>query len=174
MRHVFSRRLQPTIAGRRLRYSLEVRNAGPSNGKDVVIADRLPAAVEFDSASPGCTLGPGREVRCALGEVAVGARPSRFVAVRVPPSATGLLVNSASVVGREGEDPAPPLRTRPVYDPTLGEFVDTPVYNGSVLRAGNRLAGPAVIEYPGTTVAMVSGQVGTIDRYLGIEIRRAP
>ena len=73
----------------------------------------------------------------------------------------------------EGEDPGPPLRTRPVYDPTLGEFVDTPVYDGAALRAGNRLTGPAVIEYPGTTVALVTGQVGTIDRYLGIEIRRA-
>jgi N-methylhydantoinase A len=62
---------------------------------------------------------------------------------------------------------------RPVFDPTLGEIVQMPVYDGASLRAGHHLPGPAIIEYPGTTVALVSGQVGRVDRYLNIEIRRS-
>ena len=61
---------------------------------------------------------------------------------------------------------------RPVYDMVAQGFVETPIYQGEALRNGNRIAGPAVIEYETTTVAIHSGQVGTVDDFLGISIRR--
>lgn len=62
--------------------------------------------------------------------------------------------------------------SRPVYDMVKHVFVDTPIYRGEALQNGNRIAGPAVIEYETTTVAIHSGQAGTVDEFLGISIRR--
>ena len=61
---------------------------------------------------------------------------------------------------------------RPVYDMVEQGFVETPIYRGEALQNGNRIIGPAVIEYESTTVVIHTGQVGTIDEYLGISIRR--
>jgi N-methylhydantoinase A len=73
-----------------------------------------------------------------------------------------------------GDDASPALRShRRVYDPTLNDFVDTPVYDGRALRPENSFVGPAVVEYPGTTVALVSGQSARVDELLGISITRA-
>ncbi len=51
------------------------------------------------------------------------------------------------------------------------EFVVTKVYDGLKTLAGNAIPGPAMIEYPGTTVAIGPGQRGAVDRFLNIEIR---
>ncbi len=61
---------------------------------------------------------------------------------------------------------------RPVYDIVEQGFIDTPIYRGEALRNGNRIAGPAIIEYDTTTVAIHSGQSGAVDEFLGISIRR--
>ncbi|MDE0511031.1 MAG: hydantoinase/oxoprolinase family protein [Gammaproteobacteria bacterium] len=62
--------------------------------------------------------------------------------------------------------------SRPVYDMVKHVFVDTPIYRGEALQNGNRIDGPAVIEYETTTVAIHSGQAGTVDEFLGISIKR--
>jgi N-methylhydantoinase A len=62
--------------------------------------------------------------------------------------------------------------TRRAYDAGTNAFTDTPVYDGAELRPGDRLKGPAIVEYPGTTVALLSGQAATVDELLDIEIRR--
>ena len=72
-----------------------------------------------------------------------------------------------------GTDPDHALKgSRPVYDMVEQGFVETPIYRGETLRNGNRIDGPAVIEYETTTVAIHSGQAGTVDEFLGISIRR--
>ena len=73
----------------------------------------------------------------------------------------------------EGDDPSPAHQaSRPVYDLDSEEFVETPIYNGERLKSGNRLEGPAIIEYEGTTVAISSNQIARIDDLLGMSIRR--
>ena len=62
--------------------------------------------------------------------------------------------------------------TRRAYDAGTNAFADTPVYDGTELRPGHRLEGPAIVEYPGTTVALLSGQAAGVDELLNIEIRR--
>jgi len=62
--------------------------------------------------------------------------------------------------------------SRRAYDAATRSFVDTRIYDGTRLRAGHHLAGPAIVEYPGTTVALPSGQRATVDELLGISIRR--
>jgi N-methylhydantoinase A len=73
-----------------------------------------------------------------------------------------------------GEDARAATRgTRLVFDPSRDTFVETAVYDGPSLSAGNRFVGPAVIEYAGTTVALISGQHARVDRHLNIEIRKS-
>ncbi len=64
-------------------------------------------------------------------------------------------------------------RDRRVYEPVTEAFVQTPVFAGEQLRPGNAIDGPAVIEYPTTTLALCSGQRAEVNEWLGIEIRRA-
>lgn len=51
-----------------------------------------------------------------------------------------------------GEDPSPALKKRrPVYLPSERDFSEIPVYNGHLLKHGNRIEGPAIIEQINTT-----------------------
>src|SRR5262249_47516258 len=54
---------------------------------------------------------------------------------------------------------------RPVYFEDQG-FVETPVYDGSLVRPGNLVAGPAVIEEPEATIVVYPGQEAMLDHYL--------
>ena len=72
-----------------------------------------------------------------------------------------------------GEDANQAVKgSRPVYDMVRQVFVDTPIFRGEALQHGNRIDGPAIIEYETTTVAIHAGQRATIDEFLGISIRR--
>lgn len=62
---------------------------------------------------------------------------------------------------------------RPVFDPVAGGYVTTPVYAGPELAPGHVVDGPAVLAYPTTTVALVTGQRGYVDELRGIRIEAA-
>jgi N-methylhydantoinase A len=47
-----------------------------------------------------------------------------------------------------------PSETRKAYFKEYGGYMDTPIYQGSNLKFGNEIAGPAVIEEPTTTVVL--------------------
>jgi N-methylhydantoinase A/oxoprolinase/acetone carboxylase beta subunit/N-methylhydantoinase B/oxoprolinase/acetone carboxylase alpha subunit len=49
-------------------------------------------------------------------------------------------------------------------------FVETPVYEGALLRPGNSLAGPAIVERMGDSLAVPPGYAGVVDRYLTIRL----
>jgi N-methylhydantoinase A len=51
--------------------------------------------------------------------------------------------------------------TRPVY--FGGSFRDTPIYQRSMLTAGSRLGGPAVVEEFGSTTVVFPGQSLQVD-----------
>jgi N-methylhydantoinase A len=51
--------------------------------------------------------------------------------------------------------------TRPVY---FGTWLDTPIYDGDKLLAGNRIEGPAIIEEVTTTVAIFPADRAEVDR----------
>ena len=76
--------------------------------------------------------------------------------------------------GAAGADPSEAAQgSRQAYDPAAEAFVETAIFAGSLLRPGNRVAGPAIVEYPGTTVALASGQQAEVDELLGISITRS-
>lgn len=52
-------------------------------------------------------------------------------------------------------------------------WVDTSTYYGDKLAAGNSLGGPAIIEYPTTTVVVTPEWKASIDEYLNVRLARA-
>jgi len=72
-----------------------------------------------------------------------------------------------------GPDPgAAELAPREAFDAATREVVETAVYDGALLRPGNAVTGPAVVEYPASTVVLSSGQVAVVDALLDLSIRR--
>ena len=61
---------------------------------------------------------------------------------------------------------------RRAYDAGQQAFVETAVYDGQALQPGHQIASPAIIEYDGTTVALVTDQTAVVDELLNITIRR--
>lgn len=54
---------------------------------------------------------------------------------------------------------------RMTYCPKRKDMIATPIYDGPGLPAGADLAGPAIIEHPGTTIVVLAGQRARIDEY---------
>jgi N-methylhydantoinase A len=63
---------------------------------------------------------------------------------------------------------------RPVYFASTG-YVDTPTYDRAALHAGNRIAGPALIEEHASTTVVHPGDMLEVDAFgdLIIEVRRS-
>jgi N-methylhydantoinase A len=116
----------------------------------------------------------------------LAAYGKRYGTESVPGAASFELVSCAV----EGRAPGPPLPLkehpagepdasdarigeRLVWDPGVGTAVDTAVYRGEELRCGNVILGPAIVQYADTTVALLTGQVCSVDRYLNLAIRDA-
>ncbi len=70
----------------------------------------------------------------------------------------------------EGPDPAPALKGRRTAYFESGEMPDVPVYQGELLRPGNRLGGPAIVEYRGTTAVVHGGQTAWVDAFSNLVI----
>ncbi len=88
--------IDPVNPGAPLIYTLTVSNAGPSDARDVVVTNTLPAGVTFVSTS-GCAEDPAGNGTCSLGTIAVGASAQYTIAVTVDPGTTGILSHTASV-----------------------------------------------------------------------------
>jgi N-methylhydantoinase A len=66
-------------------------------------------------------------------------------------------------------DPPPPMERRAAWFGKAGRL-ETPVFRRADLRAGMRLAGPAIVEEKTSTVVVYPGQSGRVDEFLNIEI----
>ena len=55
-------------------------------------------------------------------------------------------------------DKVAPRTHRMTWCPRTGGMVPTPIFDGPALPAGMRIAGPAIIEHPGTTIVVLAGQ----------------
>jgi len=71
-------------------------------------------------------------------------------------------------------EPAAILAPRPIYWDELKKILETPAYDGTRLRPGNVIAGPAVIETPDTTVVARPGQELSIDAFGNFELSVNP
>ena len=96
--------------------------------------------------------------------------PAELVSLRV--TVTGTMrkpPREAIEAGGESAEPAF-LRRKPVYFGSAGGFVDTPVYERELLRAGNRIAGPALIEEYASTTVLAPGDALVVDPFGNLDI----
>ncbi|MGH3133243.1 MAG: hydantoinase/oxoprolinase family protein [Gaiellaceae bacterium] len=71
----------------------------------------------------------------------------------------------------EGPDPTRAQRgRRDAFDPVEQRFVPHDILDGEALRPQNRIDGPAIVEFPGTTVAVATGQTAVVDELENIAI----
>jgi N-methylhydantoinase A len=92
--------------------------------------------------------------------------PVQIVSLRV--ELTGLRrMEGLAVAHKFGDEDASGAQvgTRQAYFERLGGFVDTPIYDGKLIRPGNVVTGPAVIHEPGTTIVVGVGQEAMLDQY---------
>jgi N-methylhydantoinase A len=72
-----------------------------------------------------------------------------------------------------GASPNPAFRgERPVYFEGAGHVL-TPVYSGDLLKPGNVIAGPAIVQRMGDSVVVPAGHKLEVDRYLTLVIKRS-
>jgi N-methylhydantoinase A len=57
---------------------------------------------------------------------------------------------------------------REVWLPEAGGFVACPVYDREHLRAGNRIAGPAIVEQMDATTVVLPGMIARVEPYLNL------
>jgi N-methylhydantoinase A len=99
--------------------------------------------------------------------------PVQLVTFRVEASA---LVPKATFVPREDAGPDASHAVtghRQVWLPEAGGFVDCPVYDRASLRAGNRFAGPAVVEQMDATTIVLPGMAARVEPYLNLLLEAA-
>ncbi|MGH7574583.1 MAG: hydantoinase/oxoprolinase family protein, partial [Longimicrobiales bacterium] len=60
---------------------------------------------------------------------------------------------------------------RPIYWPETEAFVESRVWDGELLRPGDKLEGPGVVEFSGTTIALPPGSNAEIDRFASVVIQ---
>jgi N-methylhydantoinase A len=67
-------------------------------------------------------------------------------------------------------DSIAPRTFRMTWCPRARGMVRTPIYDGPMLPAGTEIAGPIVIEHPGTTIVVLDGQTALVDEYRNTHI----
>jgi uncharacterized repeat protein (TIGR01451 family) len=80
-------------AGTTVTFTVDVTNGGPSDARNVEVAEMPPAEYSFDAATAPC----GGGFPCSIGTVDAGDTVSFDVTYAIDPSATGDLANSVSV-----------------------------------------------------------------------------
>ncbi len=96
-------------AGQVLTYSLAYANAGTAGAQNVVIADRIPSNVTFQSCTPACVAMPGRVYSFTLNTVSASIGSAVTLVVKVEPTLpAGLraITNTAYIqTSTPGDDP---------------------------------------------------------------------
>jgi N-methylhydantoinase A len=89
-----------------------------------------------------------------------------------------LLLSAPAPVGSVAAPTAPrsytpkPARSRPVFDPETGEFVEVPIHERSALRPGASILGPAIIVEDETSTMITRLFEANIDAFGYIELTR--
>lgn len=90
-----------------------------------------------------------------------------LTALRV--EAVGLMAKSP-VASRRGAGGPAPAGSRRVWWSELDRWAETPVRAGVALEAGQALPGPAIVEFPDTTLVVHPGQTARIDELGNVEL----
>ncbi len=158
---------------RSLSLSVDMRHRGQINEVEVDLSGLLSPRGQVSAAGLGAVLqafyaryeaiyGRGSSYRDARLEMVTFRVRARAA---TPPPTLGKarrLQSKAPADARTGQ--------RKVYWSELGRAVNTPVMDGARLRAGNRVAGPVIVETTETTIVVHPGQSLGVDAWGNFEI----
>jgi N-methylhydantoinase A len=150
--------------GRRIVRTVDMRYAGQNY--ELPIA--LPATSVTNSKPPRALAEAFAAAHRRLYGFAPDDEPVQLVTFRVEASA--LVPKAAFSAARDAGPDATKAITghRPVWLPEAGGFVDCPIYDRSLLRAGNRFTGPAVVEQMDATTVVLPGMAARVEPYLNL------
>jgi len=153
---------------RRMQRSVDMRYAGQNY--------ELPVALPDDA------IGPATLDALAVGFAAAHRRMYGFVAEGEPVQLVTFRVEASGLV-RKAQFAAQPdagadasgavIAQRDVWLPEAGGPVRCPVYHRDRLRAGNRIAGPAIVEQMDATTLVLPGMTGWVEPYLNLMLEAA-
>ncbi|WP_323010819.1 hydantoinase/oxoprolinase family protein [Paracoccus sp. (in: a-proteobacteria)] len=146
-----------------LNLAVDVRYAGQNYEIAIALPDGPITDATFDSIREGF-LAAHRQL---YGFVAEG-EPMQLVTFRA--AASGL-VQKADFAPQplEGSDSGTAVTgSRPVWMVERRDFVETTLYNRALLKAGNVVQGPAIIDQMDSTTVVPPGMSATVDAYLNL------
>lgn len=91
--------------------------------------------------------------------------PVQVVTLRVRASGVMPKPRLATIPAGNGDASAARKGVRGVFQADLNERIDYAVYDRELLKAGDRIEGPAIIEEPSSTTVMHTGDVLTVGQY---------
>jgi len=153
---------------RRVTRTVDMRYAGQNYELAVTVPDGPAAAATLDALAAGFAAAHRRIYGFVAEGEAVQLVTFRAEAAgvvqkaRFQPQADAGPDASAAAVG-----------TRRVWLPEAGGFVACPVYGRGLLRAGNRIAGPAIVEQMDATTVVLPGMAARVEAYLNLILEAA-
>jgi len=152
-----------SAAARRIERSVDVRYAGQNYEISVAVPDGPITAETFKAIEEGFEAAH----RQLYGFIAEG-EPIQLVTFRV--AASGLVPQAEfKPQPIEGADASHAVTgSRPVWMVEARDFVDTKLYNRDLLRPGNVVEGPAIIDQMDSTTVVPIGQKATVDAYFNL------
>lgn len=155
-------------ASRRVARTVDMRYAGQNYEIAVPVPEAPVGAATLDALAEGFARAHER----LYGFVAEG-EPVQLVTFRL--EATGLVRKAEfRKLPERGPDAAAAIiGSREVWLAEAGGFVTCPVYDRARLEAGNRIAGPAIVEQMDATTVVLSGMTAHIDAYANLILEAA-
>lgn len=148
---------------RLLNLSVDVRYAGQNYEISVAVPQGSITAATFDAIRNGF-LDAHRQLYGFIAQ----HEPMQLVTFR---AAAGGIVQKADFKPQplEGTDASAAITgSRPVWMLEAGDFVDTRLYDRALLKAGNVVEGPAIIDQMDTTTVVPPSMTATVDPYLNL------
>jgi N-methylhydantoinase A len=151
------------VAARRITRTVDMRYAGQN--------------YELAIPLPDGPIGSASLEALAEGFAAAHQRMYGFVAESDPVQLVTFRVEAAGIVPKATFEPQPDagpdaisaiITRRDVWLPEAGGFVACPVYDRDRLRAGNRIAGPAIVEQMDATTVVLPGMVAWVESYMNL------
>ena len=154
---------QIASSARRIERSVDVRYAGQNYEINVPVPDGAITRDTFKAIEEGFAAAH----RQLYGFIAEG-EAIQLVTFRV--AASGLVPKAEfQPQPIEGPDSSAAVTgSRPVWMAEVGDFIETKLYNRDLLRPGNVVEGPAIIDQMDSTTVVPPGQSATVDAYFNL------
>jgi N-methylhydantoinase A len=155
-------------AARRMTRTVDMRYAGQNYELSVPVPDGAITRATLDALAEGFA-----EAHKRMYGFVAGGEPVQLVTFRI--EAAGLVRKAAFQPRPErGADASAAIAgKRDVWLPEAGGFVSCPVYDRDRLDAGNRIAGPAIVEQMDATTVILPGMTARVEPYLNLILEAA-